>query len=848
MLSGKTYPYDRNHSILAFIKSAALDQSKPALIDAQENFDYQSLIPIVASVANQLKALKISQGDRVAILAPPSSRLILLMLGILELGASYVPIDPSYPEERIGHILEDSQPSCLVVSAETDSLVNETLWDFHSLRIEAIDFTPCEKSAQMHERVDSLSLGNDPAYIIYTSGTTGKPKGIVIPHQAISNHMLWMAEEFTLTSEDVFLLKTPLTFDPSVWEIFLPLFLGATLVVAPMETHKNPDKIVDIIEQYKVSILQLVPSILHGFLNFSDLKDMTSLRYIFVGGESLTPSTKKLFFEKIHCPLVNLYGPAEATIDSTFHVVGSDKHEQERNYIGKPIYNAAVYILDNNLMPVKEGEVGELFIGGDGLAVGYLNRPELNDQCFLENPFKPKSKFYKTGDLVKLVDGKLEFIGRVDHQLKINGVRIETNALRDVILSVDENIYDCLFEKQVHDIYQYSTLICYILTKNEETAVDLSLIKSRLKKQFPSYMLPQKYYFSVSSELSEHGKINFNKIKQATKFKQEESFSQMESTKAALFEIWERVLSTKIPDETTGFYELGGDSITSHILSYEISERFSIEFKPLLVLNYDTIEKQHALITQPNAMLSPNSGCLASMNSENVRKLFFVHPIGGTIFWYTHLAKLLDGKVQLYGIQDPEIIDISQEFKTIEEMAICYAELILKEQTKGPFLIGGASFGGTVAIEMARYLDRLGHKIDQVLLLDAWAVYPNELKDIDYFKSSMRRQQKDWVDQFNRSHAEVDFFQDIFNVQLQRLEMLFHYKQKPFPFNVKLFKAQELISIFQFGDSASNYWDQYIKNLEVSVVPGNHETMFLPPNVKMLSDEIERVVFSKEGL
>jgi amino acid adenylation domain-containing protein len=843
---GKKYLYDNKISVLNHIIACALENpEKIALVDSKGELSYTSLLNQVTSLTSQLKSLGIQKGDTVALIVNPSTELIVLILAILARGACFLAIDRNYPKDRIKYLLEDCKASLLIL--DQNELVLQAYKVKKNIRLENLTFYPKENNLQVLDAcLFPNGTGENPAYTIYTSGSTGSPKGIVVPHRAICNHMLWMIKEFNLKKNDHFLLKTPLTFDPSIWEMFLPLMLGATLFIAPPGTHSDPDLIAKCVKQHEISVLQLVPVILHRLLSTQNWnQQLNSLRYLFVGGESLSSKTKSLFFEKTQdCRLINLYGPAEATIDTTFHEVLNLKDHIQHDYIGKPIYNTHVLVIDENGQNCPENEVGELVILGDGISLGYTNKA-LNQGKFV--PISSETHYselgYYTGDLVRWNhEGILEYVGRKDHQIKINGVRFEVDELKQALLS-NHDIFDCKIILEKNNAFQFDLLSCYLLPL-EGATLDLSSIKEQLKAQFPSYMLPHRYFVLNQNCLSPNGKIDLKKARNFI-FNLEKTNTRDSKTESILREIWEAILSIPIKERDVNFFELGGESISTCILLSEIKKVFSIQFNISDVLVYPTLSEQARQIdTIKNAKHEISGSPIIQLNSEADEKCFLIHPIGGTVFWYIPLAKQLDQFIQIYGIQDPGILNIPIAFNSIQEIAEYYTHCILETHQSDHYTIGGASFGGTIAIEVAKKLMDKGKTISSIQIFDGWAIYPNELSNQNYFHESMQKQQTDWSDKFQQTASHLPSFEKLFEIQTKRLNLLFNYQMQPFCFKVDLYKAQKTMPIFQAIDDAYNHWDKYTQHINLHIVPGDHESMFFQDNVRVLAEKFRQAVHS----
>ncbi len=375
----------------------------------------------VNALAAVMVAGGVRTGDRVAVLLPRSGDLVVALAAVLRAGAAYVPIDPEYPAERVAAILADATPSLLVTDRAYDAEVPV-------LRLDA-ELPDSETVA-----VNRPLIGSDTAYVIFTSGTTGRPKGVAVSHEAIVNRLLWMRDDYQITASDRILQKTPDGFDVSVWEFFLPLITGATVVVARDGGHKDPVYLAEVIEAQRVSVAHFVPSMLTAFLASNpDPARLASLRRVFFSGEAL-PAVAALEADRLfaNASLHNLYGPTEAAVDVTAQPVGSG--DTAVVPIGRPVLNTTTVVLDSWLRPVGPGVVGELYLGGIQLAHGYLGQPALTASRFVAA--EDGTRLYRTGDLVRWNGrGELEYLGRADDQVKIRGFRIELDEIRNVLES-----------------------------------------------------------------------------------------------------------------------------------------------------------------------------------------------------------------------------------------------------------------------------------------------------------------------------------------------------------------------------------------------------------------------------
>ncbi|MGR6009583.1 non-ribosomal peptide synthetase [Bacillus cereus] len=437
-------------------KQVELTADKIAVMFEGKKLSYKQL----NERANQLANLLIRKGleieDPVGVCMERSIDLVVTLLGILKAGGAYVPLDSSYPKQRLDYMLGNSSPAFIISTKDKNGLFISSLDQEKCIYLDACKELEVEAKVNPNVPVKSENL----MYIIYTSGSTGKPKGVMNTHAALNNRLQWMQQEFNLGEMDRVLQKTPYSFDVSVWEFFWPLLSGATLVMAKPDKHKDPKYLLKVIEEYQITTVHFVPSMLQIFLDACSKQEKTSLKRVICSGEALPKSMEKMFFGKMEkVELYNLYGPTEAAIDVSYWKCNG---QEVANVvpIGNPISNIQLYILDENQKPIEEAGVnGELYIGGIGVARGYYKNPKLTEEKFVGNPFKDGERLYRTGDICRFRrDGVIEYVGRSDFQVKIRGIRVELGEIESVIESfphIKQCIVSAFYEK---DHYIFNSL------------------------------------------------------------------------------------------------------------------------------------------------------------------------------------------------------------------------------------------------------------------------------------------------------------------------------------------------------------------------------------------------------
>lgn len=544
-----------------------------AVVFEKEQLTYFELNAKANQLAHHLRKLGVGKETLVAICVERSLEMIIALLGVLKADSTYLPIDPMYPKERVAFMLSDAQTPVLLTQERLLKSLPE-----QGTQIICLD-TDWESIAQ-ESKENLCRNGIQPdnlAYVIYTSGSTGKPKGVMISHSSICNHMFWMQSTFPLTEEDKVLQKTPFSFDASVWEFYAPLLIGAQLIVARPGGHQDSAYLVKAITDQKITVLQLVPTLLQMLLEQEGIENCKSLKRIFCGGEVLPVALQERLFVKLDVDLHNLYGPTEACIDATFWTCKRGMHQQSVP-IGRPISNTQVYILDSNLQPVPIGVPGELYIGGAGLAQGYLNRPDLTKEKFIPNPFndEPDMRLYKTGDLAYYRnDGTIEYIGRIDNQVKIRGFRIELAEI-EAVLSSHPQIQQAVVIA-TEDSFSNQKLVAYVVS--EQKTLSSHQLREFLQQQLPAYMAPSAFISLDTLPLTPNGKIDRLALAalDGDIEREREYVAPRTPSEEIIANIFALVLGIETVSIHDNFFELGGHSLLATQLVSRLRQSFKVE-------------------------------------------------------------------------------------------------------------------------------------------------------------------------------------------------------------------------------------------------------------------------------
>ncbi|NEW28444.1 non-ribosomal peptide synthetase [Nocardia cyriacigeorgica] len=532
--------------------------------------------------ANRLAHWLIAQGigteDIVALRISNSPEFIVAVLAVLKAGAAYLPIDPAYPDERIDFLIGDAAPRLVLGRVELDAAEESA--------VDRAEHAPTDADRVRPLRPDNL------AYVIYTSGSTGTPKGVPVAHAAIADHLIGFCAQWGMTAEDRLLQSSSVSFDASLLDIFVTLTLGARLVIPRPDAFRDIGYVADLISRYGVTVLHMVPSLLSALLLLPEVSEWRALRHVPVGGEALLGEVADRFAGMFDAELRNHYGPTEAVVSAT-HMPVEGPQGPRIVPVGVPNRNVSAYLFDDRLQLVPAGAVGEIYLGGDQLARGYLDRPGLTAERFVPDPFRPGRRLYRTGDLARRnVSGELEFVGRADEQVKVRGYRIELGEVQAVIAG-HPSVAQCVVVANT-DRALGTTLAAYVVPA--EADVDVERVRDYLAKSLPEFMIPSAFAVVDRIPLTEHGKLDKRALPEPRRVGMRARRAPATATEIRLAALFGEIFGHAEVGADDSFFELGGHSLLANRLVVRIRAEFGVEIDVRAPFDTPTVAGLAALI------------------------------------------------------------------------------------------------------------------------------------------------------------------------------------------------------------------------------------------------------------
>jgi amino acid adenylation domain-containing protein len=809
-----------------FAKIAKEHSTELAVSDGNTQLSYAELDDKSDQLATTILA-KNPERKPVAIFLTRETAIITAALAIIKAGAAYFVITPDLPEERIKKIISHSDCQIILSNSKALSRLPKAINDGSHL-ILSLDEPTSINATNFSAPIISAT---DPAYLIYTSGSTGEPKGILQTQQTVSNLVQWQNTGEKKLKVSQF---AAYSFDVSVQEIFFALLNGHELHLIPELARKAPSALLEFVKENEINYLFLPTAMLDYFCDEANSQNslLDKLQHIVVAGEALkiTQNIRSFFSRNSHTKLHNHYGPAETHVVSEQVLKGNANYWPKFPAIGRAINNTQLHVLNKYLQPVPQGTSGQLFVAGTPLAIEYLKQADLTQEKFILHP-RTKQRLYATGDLVfEDSQHRLHYLGRIDKQVKIRGFRIELGEIEAQILK-SSLIKNCAVV--IKSVEGNPFIIAYLESNLAKLAI--ADLKQTLASVLPNYMLPNFYIPLDNFPLTANGKISTKHLPEPDWASLQESTSSPSNpTEETVAHIWENILGFKQTSMTNSFFDAGGNSLLTLKLLAEIKATFHIKLSIADIFNYQTIRQLSERIQLNESSTISNQPLIQLKKSNSKNNLFLIHPVGGSVFWYHHLVRDLETPINIYAIQDPAVSNNAPAFSNFKEMAAYYCGLIQAVQPHGPYYLGGASFGGTMAIEIAKQLTQQQQATKAIFLFDSWAYYPERAHDQEVFYGFMEQMHSRLKQEFKQLQiADLDRWTA---TQWERANLLWNYT---IPEHISepliLFKASEHNEIFEGSDDAYNFWNRHAKLLTVNLVPGDHESMFEQPAVSELA-------------
>ncbi|NTU97203.1 MAG: amino acid adenylation domain-containing protein [Chlorobiaceae bacterium] len=720
---------------------AAQGPNEIALIFEDMNLSYGELNARANRLARHLNALGATPGSPVGISLPRSIDMVTGILAILKTGGTYVPLDPELPPSRLAFMLEDTG-AAFVITRHAE----QKKFDAAQVRMICIDTDKPEISNAPAGNFSSESADPEAsAYIMYTSGSTGQPKGVAISHRNIAR-LVFGTDYISFGKDQTFLLLAPPFFDASTFELWGALLHGARCIIYPGRVPAAED-LENVINRYGVNTLWLTSALFNTVIDQKP-QALRGLRQLITGGEALSATHVRRALDTLpDTMLVNGYGPTESTTFACCYRIPRSFPPQSPSVpIGRPIANTRVYVLDPSLQPVPIGVPGELYIGGDGLAAGYLHLEELTRERFLPDPFNPaeNARIYRTGDRVRyLSDGNIEFLGRLDNQIKLRGYRIELEEIEAHLLKQSEVKQAVVVMRE--DSPGQPQLVAYAVTERKD--LDAGRLHDALKKDLPVYMLPSAYVLLESLPLTQNGKLDRKSLPapEDASGNNGSPLKPRNPIEQQLFDIWKLLLNRSSFGVRDNFFDAGGHSLLAVQMIDQIEKIFNCRI-PLdtLWLSSGTIESLAEVLNgQYRFCINPE---LVEMKKGSGLPLFLVHVIGGHLLDYFDLVRSLDPDQSVYGLQARGVFGAGRPDRNMKVIAARCIEAMKIAQPQGPYLIAGFSSGGVIAYEMTQQLRRQGERIALLAMIDTnypWAyrttVLKKALRDLSQGHTSLIR-------------------------------------------------------------------------------------------------------------
>jgi amino acid adenylation domain-containing protein len=803
-----------------FLRAAATPNARAVAMRGSE-LGYRDLVERVHQLARELIARGVTKGDRVALEMERGFDMVVALLAVLESGGAYVPLDPTHPLDRNAFILADAAPRVVLTDGDRIGRVVGHTFDVLDVR---------DRAAASPEPCGPIAAPDDLAYVIYTSGSTGQPKGVEITHRSLSNFLHAMRAAPGVRGSDRLLAVTTLAFDIAALELLLPLVTGASVEIADAKATRDPDALIERIEEGRASIMQATPATWRMLID-AGWKGSRNLK-VLCGGEPLPRDLADALLER-SASVWNMYGPTETTIWSTIHAVRYGGHVVP---IGEPIDNTTAYVVDARMEPVPIGVTGELLIGGPGVARGYRGRPGLTAERFVPDPFVPGARVYRTGDLARrLPTGELVCLGRTDFQVKIRGFRIELAEVEAALRAHADVREAAVIAK---DEGGERRLVALLEVRRR---IDPAELRAHLEAMLPSYMIPSRFVSLEALPRLPNGKLD----RKALPALDAASGPPSEPPRGPVEETMAKVFAELVGSNHVGrfdsFFDLGGNSISAVRLVNRLEKTLGVRVPLGTVFQSPTIADLARLVVvdAPIAGAGKEPAVIRLADGPGGPPLFCICGI--------HLYKELSGHVRdrsVYGVFIPieeRILAGEAQAITVERMAADYIGAIREAQPRGPYALTGVSFGGVLAFEVARQLRRQGEAIAFLGVLDSMlprAMVRHPIRWLEAQVSDPKKLAKgaaSLLDRVRRREARPSTREEIYD----RATAIYDRQDHLYEGSVVLVRARDAVVGEGWVVDSCFGWDDLVRGgLHVYAIPGGHLGILAEPHVKELAETL----------
>ena len=872
--------YEKKFLHQLFHEQAAVQASAPALISSAASLDYRQLQQAVSACSEQLLQAGVQPNQLVAVFMHKGYEQVIAALAITSAGAAYVPIDPSLPAQRITHLLERCAVN--VVLTQQAHAARPELLPLQRFIVDAAQDsgTPPIHPMPLHNLSDQ-----DLAYIIFTSGSTGQPKGVVLNHEGPVNTVLDVNAKFAIGATDRVFAISALSFDLSVFDVFGLLAAGGSIVMPDHARLREPAHWLEMLQVHQVTVWNSAPALMQMLVEYcreTGNKLPPSLRVVMLSGDWIPTWLPTAIHQDLpDAKIYSLGGATEASIWSIYYPIEAVESSWLSIPYGKPLANQTMHVLDAQLNPRPVGVTGDLYIGGIGLAQGYWKDPQITERAFLQHPHSGE-RLYRTGDLGRyLQDGNIEFLGREDAQIKLQGYRVELGEIETVLQQHAEVTHAVVI---VHgDQAANRRLVAYVATGNGNLSKEA--LSAHAAKFLPPYMVPATYIQLAKMPVTANGKIDRKALPSPEPLAQSltESRAPQSDIELHLAQIWQQVLNVPLAaiGANISFFDLGGQSFLSVRMMAKIQQQFKIELPLAILIQADTIA---ALAEKIEAHSQALPGATAQAQSPLVLlrdspgsapPLYLVHPVGGNVLCYRGLVSELKGlSRKFYGLQSFGALHETSATYTLESIASHYIAAIKTAQPQGPYDLAGWSMGGVIAVEMARQLLAGGDEVQRLLLLDAPAPLDNDMPDtvacIKWFFRDLHGTDALWMDDYmqdiDQQNQAIEWSQvldhvlehglvpagttredldAVFNMFQMNLRALRQYQAQTLQGvqSVLIARAEEqptdeLKQHVAANDPAWGWRDWMQQHIEVCNIAGDHYTIFAPHHLPTLGQTL----------